>query len=173
MVLGDTTFGVKAFTPTKIGKPLSFGGELAVRPAQQDPATSASPAAAQARYFRGPRPLDLRKPQGKGFPLRVNVNLGYKLDNSGVLVEEVEKARAKAFTDDRERQPISRIERFGLGINRVDFFQTHLGVEVPLPKVQPYLSTPRHPGEPAGLRVPHEDRVARRRLPRARRLRVS
>src|SRR4029078_9955403 len=29
-VLGDTTFGAKVFTPPKIGKPLTFGGELQV-----------------------------------------------------------------------------------------------------------------------------------------------
>ncbi|WP_437275554.1 carboxypeptidase regulatory-like domain-containing protein [Sorangium sp. So ce375] len=137
-VLGDTTLGVKAFTPTKIGKPFSFGGEaqLLLLNGTGDVGLAGGGTSA---VFRGLATLDLRKPQGKGFPLRVNVNLGYKLDNSGVLVEEVEKQRAKAFTDDRERQPITRIERFGLGINRVDFFQTHLGVEMPLPKVQPYL----------------------------------
>ncbi|CAN95955.1 hypothetical protein sce5792 [Sorangium cellulosum So ce56] len=137
-VLGDTTFGVKAFTPTKIGKPFSFGGEAQLLLLNGTGEVGLAGGGTSA-VFRGLASLDLRKPQGKGFPLRVNVNLGYKLDNSGVLVEEVEKARAKAFTDDRERQPISRVERFGLGINRVDFFQTHLGVEVPLPKVQPYL----------------------------------
>ncbi|AUX35133.1 MULTISPECIES: OmpA family protein [Sorangium] len=137
-VLGDTTFGVKAFTPTKIGKPLTFGGEaqLLLLNGTGDVGLAGGGTSA---VFRGLATLDLRKPQGKGFPLRVNLNLGYKLDNSGKLVEEVEKERAKAFTDGRDRQPISRIERFGLGINRVDFFQTHLGVEVPLPKVQPYL----------------------------------
>ncbi|KYF69006.1 OmpA family protein [Sorangium cellulosum] len=137
-VLGDTTFGVKAFTPTKIGKPLSFGGEaqLLLLNGTGDVGLAGGGTSA---VFRGLATLDLRKPQGKGFPLRVNLNLGYKLDNSGVLVEEVEAQRALAFTDGRDRQPISRIERFGLGINRVDFFQTYLGVEMPLPKVQPYL----------------------------------
>ncbi|WP_437596526.1 carboxypeptidase regulatory-like domain-containing protein [Sorangium sp. So ce590] len=137
-VLGDTTLGVKAFTPPKIGKPFTFGGEaqLLLLNGTGDVGLAGGGTSA---VFRGLATLDLRKPQGKGFPLRVNVNLGYKVDNSGKLVEEVEKERAKAFTDERDRQPISRIERFGLGINRVDFFQTHLGVEVPLPKVQPYL----------------------------------
>ncbi|MGK3960436.1 carboxypeptidase regulatory-like domain-containing protein [Sorangium sp. So ce118] len=137
-VLGDTTLGVKAFTPPKIGKPLTFGGEaqLLLLNGTGDVGLAGGGTSA---VFRGLASLDLRKPEGKGFPLRVNLNLGYKLDNSGVLVEEVEQQRAKAFTDGRDRQPITRIERFGLGINRVDFFQTHLGVEMPLPKVQPYL----------------------------------
>ncbi|WP_437752773.1 carboxypeptidase regulatory-like domain-containing protein [Sorangium sp. So ce1389] len=137
-VLGDTTFGVKVFTPPKIGKPLTFGGEaqLLLLNGTGDVGLAGGGTSA---VFRGLASLDLRKPEGKGFPLRVNLNLGYKLDNSGVLVEEVEQQRAQAFTDGRDRQPITRIERFGLGINRVDFFQTHLGVEMPLPKVQPYL----------------------------------
>ncbi|MGK4003106.1 carboxypeptidase regulatory-like domain-containing protein [Sorangium sp. So ce1036] len=137
-VLGDTTLGVKAFTPQKIAKRFTFGGEaqLLLLNGTGDVGLAGGGTSA---VFRGLASLDLRKPAGKGFPLRVNLNLGYKLDNSGVVVEEVEKERAKAFRDGRDRQPISRIERFGLGINRVDFFQTHLGVEVPLPKVQPYL----------------------------------
>jgi outer membrane protein OmpA-like peptidoglycan-associated protein len=137
-VLGDTTFGVKAFTPPKIGKPLTFGGEVQLLLLNGTGDVGLAGGGTSAA-FRGLASLDLRKPEGKGFPLRVNLNLGYKIDNSGVLVEEVEAERAKAFTDGRDRQPISRIERFGLGINRVDFFQTYLGVEVPLPKVQPYL----------------------------------
>src|SRR5262249_29627379 len=57
--------------------------------------------------------------------------------NSGVVVEDVESARGQALHTDRV--PISRIERFGLGINRVDFFQTYLGVELPFSKIQPYV----------------------------------
>ncbi|AUX45599.1 hypothetical protein SOCE26_070930 [Sorangium cellulosum] len=137
-VLGDTTLGVKGFTPSKIGKYFTFGGEaqLLLLNGTGDVGLAGGGTSAA---FRGLASLDLRKPDGKGFPLRVNLNLGYKLDNSGVVVRQIEEERAKAFRDGRERQPISRIERFGLGINRVDFFQTHLGVEVPLPKVQPYL----------------------------------
>ncbi|WP_437670900.1 carboxypeptidase regulatory-like domain-containing protein [Sorangium sp. So ce131] len=137
-VLGDTTLGVKGFTPTKIGKYFTFGGEaqLLLLNGTGDVGLAGGGTSAA---FRGLASLDLRKPDGKGFPLRVNLNLGYKLDNSGIVVRQVEEERAKAFRDGRERQPISRIERYGLGINKVDFFQTYLGVEVPLPKVQPYL----------------------------------
>jgi outer membrane protein OmpA-like peptidoglycan-associated protein len=73
--------------------------------------------------------LDLRQLK-KGFPLRVNLNLGYKVDDSGKAVEDVEARRKK---------PITRIERYGLGISKVDYFQTALGVEVPFWFLQPYL----------------------------------
>src|SRR5262249_45569812 len=74
---------------------------------------------------------DFRKPEGKGFPLRALLNFGYKMDNSGKIVADVEAARAKEFTDGRTTSPITRIERYGLGIN--------IGVEFPPPKVQPYI----------------------------------
>lgn len=53
-------------------------------------------------------------------PLRVSLNAGYLLDNTSKLVEDVEKAR---------NAPITRVERFGLGINRADRLQAKLGVE--------------------------------------------
>jgi len=137
-VLGDTTFGVKLFTPNKIGKTFTFGGELQLMLLNGTGDVGVAGGGTSAA-FRGLASMDLRKPQGKGFPLRTNLNLGYKLDNSGVLVKEIEQGRAEAFTDDRDRQPISRIERFGLGINKVDFFQIGLGFELPLRVVQPYL----------------------------------
>lgn len=53
-------------------------------------------------------------------PLRVSLNAGYLLDNSAALVADVETAR---------QEPISRVERFGLSINRADRLQARLGVE--------------------------------------------
>src|SRR5262249_22500377 len=37
------------------------------------------------------------------------------------------------------RSPISRIERFGLGISKVDYFEIALGLEAPLKKLQPFI----------------------------------
>ncbi len=53
-------------------------------------------------------------------PLRVSLNAGYFLDNSAALVAQVEASR---------QEPISRVERFGLTINRADRLQARLGVE--------------------------------------------
>jgi outer membrane protein OmpA-like peptidoglycan-associated protein len=136
-VLGDTTFGVKAFTPPKIGKILTFGGEVQLMLLNGTGDVGVAGGGTSAA-FRALASADFRKPNG-GAPLRVNLNFAYKLDNSGTLVEDVEIARGKAFTDGRDRQPISRIERYGLGINRVDFIQLYLGVELPFSKVQPFV----------------------------------
>lgn len=135
-VLGDTTFGVKGFTPDKIAGFLTLGGEaqlfLLNGTGDVGPAGGGTSVA-----IRGLATSDFRKPGGKGFPLRVNLNLGYKIDNSGQVVEDVESKRADALG--QETAPISRIERFGLGINRVDQFQTYLGAEMPFDVIQPFL----------------------------------
>jgi len=137
-VLGDTTFGVKAFTPLRMLRPFAFGGELQMMLLNGTGDVGLAGGGTSAA-IRALATADLRKPKGKGLPLRFNFNLGYKIDNSAEVIEDVEIERAKAFTDGRETQPISRIERFGLGINRVDFFQIHMGAELPFEKVQPYL----------------------------------
>jgi len=135
-VLGDTTFGVKGFTPNKIAGFLTVGGEaqlfLLNGTGDVGPAGGGTSLALRALATG-----DFRKPGGKGFPLRVNLNLGYKIDNSGEIVTDVESERADALGQDTAS--ISRIERFGLGINRVDQFQTYLGAEVPFDFIQPFL----------------------------------
>jgi outer membrane protein OmpA-like peptidoglycan-associated protein len=64
-------------------------------------------------------------------PIKAHANLGYLFDNSGRLVEDTEAARGD--------QPISRIERFGLDISRVDSFQVGLGLEGTFDVIHPFL----------------------------------
>jgi outer membrane protein OmpA-like peptidoglycan-associated protein len=135
-VLGDTTFGLKGFTP-RVGKYFSFGAEAQLMLLNGAGAVGPLGKSTSA-FFRGLATADFRKPGGAGVPLRININASYKLDNSGHIVTEVETERAKEFRDGRDRQPITRIERYGLGINRVDMFQPAIGVEVPWKYVQPY-----------------------------------
>ncbi|MBW2524583.1 MAG: OmpA family protein [Deltaproteobacteria bacterium] len=140
-VLGDTTLGVKAFLPDEIGDVMNFGGEfrLLLLNGAGDVGIAGGGTSAE---FLALSTADFRKPRGKGFPLRLNLNLGYRLDNSGNLVEDVEMLRADrdpATAGDLDRIPISRIERYGLGINRVDFFKIYFGVDVPFDYVQPYV----------------------------------
>lgn len=63
--------------------------------------------------------LDLRGMQ-KPVPLRTSLALNYMFDNTAKVVERTEQLRG---------QPVTRIERFGLGVNRVDHFDIGLGVE--------------------------------------------
>lgn len=135
-VLGDTTLGVKAFTP-RVGKYFSFGAEAQLNLLMGAGAVGPL-GAGTGGFFRALATADLRKPGGTGVPLRINVNGSYRVDNTGQLVKEVESQRAKEFRDGRDRQPITRIERYGLGINRVDVFQPAIGFEVPTRYVQPY-----------------------------------
>lgn len=136
-VLGDTTLGVKGFTPRKLAGFLTLGGELQLLllngTGDVGPIGGGTSASIRALATG-----DFRKPGGKGFPLRANLNLGYKIDNSGEIVADVEQERGRAAGEDHP-VAISRIERYGLGINKVDQFQIYTGVEMPLDIVQPFL----------------------------------
>ena len=136
-VLGDTTIGVKGFTPTGLLGPMQVGGEVQLLLLNGTGDVGVAGGATSANIgINGT--FDARQIK-KEIPVRVNLNLGYKIDNSAVAVEAVEAARADNFNDGREFQPITRIERFGLGINKVDFFQTALGVEIPFSFIQPFI----------------------------------
>jgi len=136
-VLGDTNIGVKGFTPPKLLGPVQAGAEVTLLLLNGTGDVGPSGGATSA-LFRINGTFDARQIK-KEIPVRINLNLGYKLDNSAVAVEAIEAQRAKAFNDGRTTTPISRIERYGLGINRVDFFQTYLGVEVPFAFIQPFV----------------------------------
>ncbi|MBM4359119.1 MAG: hypothetical protein FJ096_13520, partial [Deltaproteobacteria bacterium] len=142
-VLGDTTIGVKAFTPSRIGDMLTVGGDLRLLLVNGagDVGVAGGGTGAEFNFLSS---LDLREQGGRGMgvPVRVHLNAGYRLDNSGKLVEGVEQLRAErnpALAGGLTRIPISRIERFGLGINRVDALPLRLGIDVPLRWVQPYV----------------------------------
>ena len=74
---------------------------------------------------------DFRQLSSK-IPLRTSLNLSYVVDNSAAIIADTEKARGT---------PITRIERYGLGINRVDQFDVGLGAETFLlnDRIRPFL----------------------------------
>lgn len=83
--------------------------------------------------------LDFRHLDALALPLVFRANVGYFLDNSSQLIEDTESARYNAIPSssrrpraDEDRHLINRIERFGLGINRVDLLNLGVGIEVPL-----------------------------------------
>jgi outer membrane protein OmpA-like peptidoglycan-associated protein len=72
-------------------------------------------------------------------PLIFRANLGYLFDNSSELIKDVEDQRYESLPPEtrrskanEDRHLVTRIERFALGINRVDMFNIGLGVESPL-----------------------------------------
>lgn len=91
-------------------------------------------------------------------PLIARFNATYHLDNSGELVEGIEDDRydaldpaTRAPRDQESRNLVSRVERFALGINRVDRVTLALGFEVPL-EVSPRFAV--HPLLEGTLAVP-------------------
>jgi len=135
-VLGDTTFGLKAFLPERFGQFFNAGLEAQLFLLNGTGSVGVAGDSTSAA-FRGLFSADFRKPKGEGAPIRVDFNIGYKVDNSGALVTAVEEQRGAAAN--LPAKPITRIERFGLGVNRVDFFQLALGVTAPTKYVQPYI----------------------------------
>jgi outer membrane protein OmpA-like peptidoglycan-associated protein len=134
-VLGDTTLGVKAFTPNALGQVFNFGGSADLLFMNGAGGVGINTGSTSFR-FKALSTLDFRQPNDGGAPLRVHVNLGYLFDNSQSLVEGVEADRRRVR--DLRGARITRIERFGLGINRVDQFSANLGVEGMFPMIRPF-----------------------------------
>ncbi len=131
-VLGDTVLGLKAFTPVEPGKIFRFGGEAQLLLVNGTGGVGLNGSGTGFR-FRGLATADFTKPGGKGAPIRLHTNLGYHLDNTAQVVTDTETNRGG--------QPINRLERFGLGINRTDFFEWGLGIEGSFDKtpIRPFL----------------------------------
>ena len=127
-VLGDSTLGAKAFG--KVGNVFSFGGAFDLWLVNGTGSVGLDGGGTGAK-FRGLATADLRG-MGKPLPLRFSTNLQYVLDNTAQVITQTETNRGT---------PITRIERFGLGINRVDHFDIGLGGEVFLAqeKVRPFI----------------------------------
>ncbi len=128
-VVGDTNFGAKAFWPSDPDRIWGVGlstdlwllngtGKLGAEDVNVG--------------LRGLFTADFnqRKNPADRIPLRAHLNVGYLFDNTGNLVEDTEKARDGAS--------ISRVERFGLDINRVDSFLLGIGAEYVHELVRPF-----------------------------------
>lgn len=127
-VLGDSTLGAKAHG--QVSKIFHLGGAFELWLVNGTGSVGLDGAGTSAK-FRGLATADLRGAD-KPIPLRFSTNLTYVLDNSGEVVAATETARGT---------PVTRIERFGLNINRVDHFDIHLGAELfaAQEKVRPFL----------------------------------
>jgi len=128
-VLGDTTFGLKAFTPYQRGRVFNFGGEAQLLLVNGTGGVGLDGKGTGAR-FRALATADFTE-SAKRTPLRVHANLGYRVDNTGQLVSDFEDSRKSSVT---------RIQRFGLGINRVDFVEAGLGLEGMFPIARPFIA---------------------------------
>ncbi|MBX3209721.1 MAG: OmpA family protein [Labilithrix sp.] len=127
-VLGDSTLGAKAHG--QLSNVFHVGGAFELWLVNGTGSVGLDGAGTSAK-FRGLATADLRGAE-KPLPLRFSTNLTYVLDNSGEVVAATETARGT---------PVTRIERYGLNINRVDHFDMHLGAEffAAEEKVRPFL----------------------------------
>lgn len=135
-VLGDMNLGLKGFLPKSPDSMFFFGGEaeLLLLMGTGGIGVEGSGTGFALRAL-GTLDLNNNSNPADNIPLRAHMNIGYKFDNSAKVVEELEG-------EDPPRGrggPITRIERFGLGINRVDSFQIGLGAEYVHEYVRPFL----------------------------------
>lgn len=131
--LGDTGLGVKV--GTRLGSLLRVGGDARLL-VQNDIGNKGNLLDATSIGLRGSLALDL---QGLDHPLPIiaRLNGDYYFDNSAKVLADTEDQRYAALKNpadraDETRNLITRVERFGLGVNRVDMLTIGVGVEVPI-----------------------------------------
>ena len=127
-VLGDMDFGIKYSAPVGSLVRLGLFTELWLLNGTGSVGLDGSGTSAK---FGGIGTLDLRNLQSH-VPLRFSLNAVYFVDNSADVLASTEQARG---------QPVTRIERYGLGVNRVDQFDLLLGGELLVvdQRVRPFI----------------------------------
>lgn len=116
-VIGDSNAGLKVHG--KLGRVFHVGGAAELWLLNGLSSVSVDGASTSAK-FRGLATVDLRGAKSP-VPLRFSANATYILDNSGETISDTEARRGTS---------IRRIERYALGINRVDRFDIQVGGEV-------------------------------------------
>lgn len=135
-VLGDTNLGVKGFMPREPNSIFGFGGELELWLLNGTGGVGLDGGGTSlAMRALGTVDLNNRSNPSDNVPLRFHANFSYLLDNSGQVIEGLENTPPPQGRGGR----ISRIERFGLDINRVDFVGIGLAGEFDHPIVRPFL----------------------------------
>jgi outer membrane protein OmpA-like peptidoglycan-associated protein len=127
-VVGDTTIGGKVFTPKTPGQLWSGGASLDFTFLNGSGSLGISSANVAVHALGTIDFTNEEKPE-QGAPWRLHGNLSYIFDNSSTLIEDLETQRG---------QRISRIERYGLSINRLDTLQVALGAEAMWSVVRPF-----------------------------------
>jgi outer membrane protein OmpA-like peptidoglycan-associated protein len=136
-VLGDTTLGAKAFG--ELGKVIWLGGGPDLLLVNGSGAVGLDGSATSAK-FRAIGTADLRGLEGRT-PVRFGLNATYSVDNTGDVLKATEHANGVAAGTPNQPVPVSRIDRFGLEVDRVDHFDIDLGVETFLAneRIRPFL----------------------------------
>jgi outer membrane protein OmpA-like peptidoglycan-associated protein len=135
-VVGNTTLGVKFFTPTGPDRIFSFGGAVDMEMLSSAGSVGIHTANVGIRAL-GTLDFTRRKFAPSRVPLRLHLNAGYLFDQSGTLADDIEAARNTTLGHQQSR--ITRIERFAHAINRVDSIRTAIAVEGAWKWVRPFL----------------------------------
>jgi hypothetical protein len=140
---GSAMLGVKA--GDSVARAIALGGDLGIIFPNQSGAIGVTLSGINLG-LRGAMEVDLRELDNPA-PFIGRLNLRYLFDHSEMLVEDTENDRYAELEDPKEKDRevahlISRADRFGLGINRVDFFSIGLGVELPLEVAEEFYLHP-------------------------------
>jgi outer membrane protein OmpA-like peptidoglycan-associated protein len=129
-VLGDSVLGLRYVAP--LGDVFHLGAATDLWLVNGSGSVGLDAAATSARFV-ALGTADLRG-LSSPVPLRFSANIAYSLDNTGAVVHDTEVARD---------QPVTRIERYGLGVNRVDHVDFLLGAEAILADgmVRPFVES--------------------------------
>ena len=135
-ILGDTNVGIKYVAPVANILHLGLFTELWLINGLGSVGLDGGGTSAK---FGGVATLDLRGLDSPA-PVRFSANIVYALDNTGDVLTDTENARAAAIGA-KDAVPVTRIERFGLGVNRVDHVDFLLGGEAFLAeeRVRPFI----------------------------------
>ncbi|MGH7438642.1 MAG: OmpA family protein, partial [Polyangiaceae bacterium] len=123
-VLGDTNIGIKYSAP--LGDWFHLGGFAELWLINGTGAVGLDGSGTSAK-FGAIATADLRGLESHT-PVRISTNIVYHVDNTGDVVTATEQAR-QAIAMSPISIPVTRIERYGLGVNRVDQFDFRIGGE--------------------------------------------
>jgi outer membrane protein OmpA-like peptidoglycan-associated protein len=135
-VLGDMNVGAKVYWPSDPDTIFLFGGQLNLWLLNGTGSVGLD-GGSTSFSIKGLATLDLDNrinPEDR-IPLRFDLNLGYLIDNAGNIVNEIEETPPPRGRGAR----ISRIERFGLDIDRVDSVELGLAAEYVHEIVRPFI----------------------------------
>jgi outer membrane protein OmpA-like peptidoglycan-associated protein len=147
-VLGDTTVGAKGFYTLPRQPWLTVGGDLTLN-LLNTVGDIGLVGKSTSLGIRGNVTGDFRR-LARPLPIVARFNLQYFIDNSSQLTNKIERQRYDAL-DPADRDPdygdetrnlLSRVERFALGINRLDRLSFSLGVEAPLKAAENFYISP-------------------------------
>jgi outer membrane protein OmpA-like peptidoglycan-associated protein len=126
--VGDTSLGITYATPLSDVFRVGASAELWIVDGSGTVGPNAGATSAKLVLLGT---ADLRETSSH-VPLRFGVNVGYSLDNTGNTADDAEAGRGI---------PITRVERFALGINRVDHLDLRVGAEALLveDRVRPFV----------------------------------